>query len=102
MRYFISALIFVLSFFEGYGQIDCSEVKDSFRLRIVTLSTPNPWQQLPTAYVVEKEGNYYVFYSKEHWSYCDILEVQSLIESAWKQYKTQVVRVKNKGEKISE
>lgn len=94
---FIFIFIFVLSFFESYGQIDCTEVKDSFRLRIVTLSTPTPWQQIPTDYVVEKEGSNYVFYSKEHWSYCGILEVQQFIESAYKQYKTQIVRVKKKG-----
>jgi hypothetical protein len=93
---FVLLFIFV-SFFETSAQIDrnrqfdgipCENIKDVFRLRIVTLSTPDLWEPIGISYVMEMENDYYVFFSKECGTYCRMLELQTKIP----EYMTKIVR----------
>lgn len=95
---FVFLLIFV-SFFETSAQIDrnrqydnipCENIKETFRLRIVTLSTPDLWEPIGVPYVMEIEKHYYVFFSKEQGTYCRMLELQMEIP----EYMTKIVRVR--------
>jgi len=99
MKYIFVLLFIFVSFFETSAQIDrnrqydgipCKEIKETFRLRIVTLSTPDHWEPINVPYVMEKEKDYYVFFTKEQGTYCRMLELQTKIP----EYMTKIVRVR--------
>jgi hypothetical protein len=99
MKYIFVFLFIFVSFFEISAQIDrnrqydgipCEEIKETFRLRIVTLSTPDLWEPINVSYVMETEKDYYVFFTKEIGSYCRMLELQTEIP----EYMTKIVRVR--------
>ena len=97
MKYIFILLFIFVSFFESAAQIhrnrqyddqQCHQITDTFRVRIVTLGTPDLWEPIDIPYVVERENGYYVFYSKEHGTYCRMLQLQSEV----KEYMTKIVR----------
>jgi len=100
MKRIIFLFTFVALFFDINAQVtrnhqydgDCHQIQDSFRIRIVTLSTPDPWEPIDVPYVVEKEGDYYAFFTKVHGTYCEMLFLQSTIT----RYMTKIVRVRQK------
>lgn len=90
---------FSLLSFGVYAQsVNCHDVdSDSCRIRIVTLSQPEPWVKIPMSYIVVEEGNYFVYYSKNYGSYCEMLTYMDVFENTpYKDIKVVVCRKKNK------
>lgn len=77
MKHFVSALLFACFASSAQAQFDlstCDQVGgDSCRIRIVTLSSPQPWRPIPIPFVVVQEGKNFVFYSQLRGTYCDML-----------------------------
>jgi len=91
-------LFSVLSFAASAQSFDCNKVNsDSCRIRIVTLSRPEPWVKIPMNYIVEKEGDYFVFYSEYYSDYCEMQSLMKLFNGTpYKDIKVVVCRKKNK------
>jgi hypothetical protein len=71
-NFLLSTLLFIAPMIAN-AQIDCKSIKsDSVRIRIVTLSQPNPWQNIPIKYIVKQEDNLFVFYSEKYGNYCEM------------------------------
>ena len=100
MKKIIFLFSFVALFFDINAQVtrnrqydgDCHQIQDSFRLRLLTLSTPDPWEPILIPYVVEKEGEYYAFFTKQHGTYCEMLTLQGMMI----EYQSKIVRVRQK------
>jgi hypothetical protein len=71
---FFALSVFALGASAQFNGSNCHQVKDSTcRVRIVTLSTPQPWQPIPVPFTVEQEGCHFVYYSEQRGTYCDML-----------------------------
>jgi hypothetical protein len=75
-------ILFVLSLFASvtvsaqFSVHNCEQVTDTTcRIRIVTLSNPQPWQPIPIPFTVEQDGCRFVYYSADLGSYCDMLQL---------------------------